>query len=240
MSTVHNPTYLLVSSWSFPRGGRIAIGNIVRNPLKPQITLTKASLDKPLATTIVREANWQLSLENVNAKRFGIWGALSKSNQANTASRDRTETGLFTATSIDTIYLSEDPSVDEIKARCNDPLVREYMRLNSVLCSPVYMVTGIKVVKGFRSQGDKCVSTGLGADVCTQVTSDTRVGLGAHNSTMSRVMTESASEDEIKPKGWKREKTFLTSEYQPRQAFLADDNVYEEEVDCELSKLYRI
>ena len=70
---------------------------------------------------------------------------------------------------LETTFLSEDPSPEEIKARCNDPAVKEYLRLDTMLCKPVCMVTGIKLAKNFRLEGKRNLSEGVAAEVGGEV-----------------------------------------------------------------------
>ncbi|KAM6527501.1 hypothetical protein FSOLCH5_003567 [Fusarium solani] len=247
MSNVQNPTYFLAPNWNFPPGGRIAIGNIIRNPLKPHLFLTKADTNKPQSTTSSLEKNWRLSLETATTKSLTLWGVfLEKIRLSTTAQQERIKNGKFTMASLETIYLSDDLSPKEIKARCNDPLVRDYMCLDSILCSPVYMVTGIKVAKGFKLEGEKSTSTSLETEGGGEVSQEASAGLRATASKKERIADEFDSDGDIvfayqlmkiTPKGWGKEKTLKTSEYQHRQAFLSDEEKTEEEVEAEIREV---
>ena len=249
MSNVQNPTYFLSPNWNFPPGGRIAIGNIIRNPLKPHLFLTR-STNRPQPTTSSLERHWRLSLETATTKTLTLWGAfLEKIRLGTTAQQDRLKNGRFTMESLETIYLSEDPSPEEIKARCNDPLVREYMRLDSLLCSPVYMVTGIKVAKGFKLEGEKSSSASIRFEGGGEVSQEAGIGIKANAATTKRerITDEFESDSDIvfayqlmkiTPKGWRKEKRLKTSEYQHRQAFLQDEKeAEEEEVEVEIGEV---
>ncbi|KAF4984120.1 hypothetical protein FZEAL_613 [Fusarium zealandicum] len=243
MSNVQNPTYFLAPNWNFPRGGRIAIGNIVRNPLKPHMCLIKADPNEAPPTTSSLERNWRLSVETATTKRLTLWGVfLEKITLNTTAQQKRIKNGTFSMDSLETIYLSDDPSPEEMKARCNDIRVREYMRLDSMLCSPVYMVTGIKVAKGFKLEGEKSSSAIFAADIGGEVAPEASVGAGAGASSSRRIADEFEADGDIvfayqlikiKPKGWTKEKRLETSEYQHRQAFLSDEEEADEKIEVE-------
>ncbi|RSL66888.1 hypothetical protein CEP51_012728 [Fusarium floridanum] len=244
MSNVQNPTYFLSPNWNFPPGGRIAIGNIIRNPLKPHLFLTKGG-GQP--TTSSLERRWRLSLETATTKSLTLWGTfLEKIRLGTTAQQDRIKNGKFTMESLETIYLSEDPSPEEIKARCNDPLVREYMRLDSLLCSPVYMVTGIKVAKRFKLEGEKSSSTSFEFEGGGEVSQEASIGINAAATKRERIADEFESDGDIvfayqlmkiTPKGWRKEKRLKTDEYQHRQAFLVDEEEDEKEVEVEIGEV---
>ncbi|KAF4447057.1 hypothetical protein F53441_9356 [Fusarium austroafricanum] len=244
MSNVQNPTYFLAPNWNFPPGGRIAIGNIIRNPLKPHLFLTKADPNNPQPTTSSLEKNWRLSVHTAAAKSLSIWGVfLDKISLKTTAQQERINNGRFTMDSLETIYLSDDPSPGQVKARCNDPLVKDFMRLDSIFCSPVYMVTGIKVAKGFKLEGEKSSSTSLEMEGSGEVSQEVSLGAGAKMAKLDKVADEFESAGDIvfayqlmkiKPKGWTKEKTLETSEYQTRQSFLKDGDNIEEEAEVEV------
>jgi hypothetical protein len=50
--------------------------------------------------------------------------------------------------------LHDEPSDAEISTLCNDPNVKEYMKLHSVLCKPVYIITGLKIAKKFALKSE--------------------------------------------------------------------------------------
>ncbi|KAH8686383.1 hypothetical protein BGZ61DRAFT_393034 [Ilyonectria robusta] len=246
MSNVQNPTYFLAPNWTFPPNGRIAIGNIIRNPLKPHLPISKADQNK-LSINVSTEINFRLSLDTKNNKHLSIWGAfLEKLSLKNIANRERVKNGQFSITSLDTKYLSEDPTAEEIKSRCNQPEVREYMKLDSILCSPVYMVTGVKIAKGFKFEGQAAVSDGFESNIRTEVAPEVSAGAGTGSLEQRRVGTGFEADGDIifayqvmkiKPKGWTKEKKFATMEYQHYQAFLAAEEKKHKEVEGETEQI---
>lgn len=246
MSNVQNPTYFLAPNWTFPPNGRIAIGNIIRNPLKPHLPISKAD-PKKLGINISTEIDFRLSLETKNTKHLSIWGAfVEKVSLKNIANRERVKNGQFSITSLDTIYLLEDPTAEEIKSRCNQPGVREYMRLDSILCSPVYMVTGVKVAKGFKFEGQAAVSDGLEYNIRAEVAPEVSGGVGAGGLRERRVGTGFEADGDIifayqlmkiKPKGWTKTKKFTAMEYQHYHALLHDMKNTRECVEGEIERL---
>jgi len=55
MSNVRYPTYLLAPNWAFRPGGRIAIGNIIVDPLLPHHAILKPDTANPLPTETATE-----------------------------------------------------------------------------------------------------------------------------------------------------------------------------------------
>jgi len=231
MSNVQNPTYFLAPNWSFRPGGKIAIGNIIKNPLKPHMVLTRPESTKPpIATDTITERNWRLSVETATSLSLNLWGTFLQIFRLGlSTNHERTKNSNFTMTSLDTITMSEDLPIDELKARCNDQPVKKYMRLDSVYCNPVYMITGIKVAKDFKLEGEKSSTNAIEGEAGGQVSPDVSLGGGAGISKTTRVMDGFEAEGDvifayqlikIKPKGWSKDKDFQTSEYEHRQAFL--------------------
>jgi hypothetical protein len=234
MSNVQNPTYFLAPNWNCHPGDQIAIGNIIVNPLKPHRPLTKADPTHTFRTTTSREKNWSLSVETASNLSASLWAVFFEKVNVNvSANRERIKNNKFTMSSLETTYLLEDPSPEQIKARCNDPSVKDFMRLDSVLCKPVYMISGLKVAKDFKLEGENSLSHGMAAEAGAEVVPEISVGGGAGIQRKNRVADEFESEADIvfayqlikiKPKGWSKEKRLDVSEFQDRQAFLGDED----------------
>jgi hypothetical protein len=248
MSNVQNPTYFLAPNWTNRPGGKIAIGNIIRNPLKPHLVLTKPDPRQPAATTEkFTERNWRLSVETARNVNLSLWAEfLEVIKLSLNANRERIRSSSFTMSSLDTITLVEEPTPEEIKTRCNDPLVVDYMRPDSLRASPVYMVTGIKVAKDFKLEGEATTTKGLAGELGGQISPEASIGGGAGGSRTDKISDAFEADGDIvfayqlmkiQPKGWGKEKTFETSEYQHRQAFLDSESgkakQEKEEVDGE-------
>ncbi|KAF2821890.1 hypothetical protein CC86DRAFT_241830, partial [Ophiobolus disseminans] len=239
-----NATYFLSPNWNHHPGGRIAIGNIIVNPLKPHIALTKAGTGTALATDTSREKNWILSVETATNLSASLWAVvLEKINFGFSANRERIKRNKFTMSALETTTLSDHPTTEDIKKRCNDPAVKEFMRLDSMLCKLVCMVTGIKVAKDFKLEGEKSLSKGFAAEASGEVAPEVSVGGSVGVQRTNRIADEFESEGDIifayevlkiKRKGWSKEKTFKIEEYKTRQAFLGDETKDDEDVDGEV------
>lgn len=247
MSHVQNPTYLLAPNWTFRPGGRIALGNIIADPMRPHRPLTKADAAKPLEVDTATEMNWQLSRETTAGVSLSVWATfLEKVHLKAGTNRERVKNLRFTMTSLDTVFLKEDPSNDEIIARCNDPDVREFMRLDSVLCHPVYLITGLKIAKGFALQGENSSTTGYTIDGGGEATPEVSMGASLEASSRQAMFDQFEAGGDIifayqllklKPKGWTKQKTLSMTEFQPKQAFLGSDESRDEKVEAESDTL---
>lgn len=233
MSFVQSPTYLLAPNWTFRPGGKIALGNIVVDPFKPHRVLSQAAPAEAIPAEPVVETNWRLALETARSMSLSIWAVFLENIRLGTdINRERIRNSEFTMTSLETVYLQDDPSEAEIKARCNDPSVRDFMRLGHTLCKPVYMVTGLKIAKGFSLQTTRSDSTGASVEAGAEVAPGASVG-GRVGASQTKTISQGFEAEgdiifayqllKISPKGWGKDKTFVGTEYQPRQAFLSSE-----------------
>ncbi|KAH7133082.1 hypothetical protein B0J13DRAFT_93106 [Dactylonectria estremocensis] len=232
MSNVRYPTYLLSPNWTFRPGGKIAIGNVIVDPLLPHRAIIKADPQNPMPIDTATERNWQLSIKNQRNLDLSIWVTfIDKIGVKLGLTQTHIKDGQYEMTSLDTESLQDDLSDQYIETLCKDPKVKEYMRLDSLLCKPVYIVTGLKIAKGLSMSGTVDQSAGFavkaGADLATGSTIATPIGAKLS----SHVSAHFESEDDIvfayqlmmiKPKGWTKNKKFVATDFR-KNAFLSDE-----------------
>ncbi|KAK8008156.1 hypothetical protein PG991_010707 [Apiospora marii] len=256
MSFVQNPTYFLAPNWTFRPGGKLNLGNIVSselfipaclattadprtfkvvNPLKPHIALTKADPDRPSPVEVAADRDWQIGLQKARNLSLGLWGVfVEKIYLALSLERESTRNSTYSMSSLHTVSYAEDPSNAEIQARCNAPEVREFMRLDSVLCKPVYMVTGVKVARDFKLEAAGAESQGVAVKAGAEAGPEASAGAGAAAKNAARWEHSFSSDNDIvfayqliriKPEGWNPDNRKLGwTEFQHRKAFLSDDD----------------
>jgi hypothetical protein len=128
--------------------------------------------------------NWHLELNHVRTVNFAIWTKLFALSQVDiSAHRNKSNAVAFTMSQLATTYLQGDPSAAEIAARAKEPRVAAV--LNSRRWGrrgAVYMVSGVKIAKGFAlersSSVDKGVSSAVEAEVSPEVSVGVEVGVG--------------------------------------------------------------
>ncbi|RKK64380.1 hypothetical protein BFJ69_g16746 [Fusarium oxysporum] len=243
MSNVRYPTYILAPNWTFRPEGRIAIGNVLVDPLLPHRALLKSDPNCHLPTETATEKNWQLSIEAMRNLSLRIWTIfLEKISIKIGANRTHIKDGQFNMQSLDTVSLKDDLSDDYIKTLCSNPKVREFMRVDSLLCKPVYVVTGLKVAKGFSFSGMAKHSASLTGEAGGEVAPEASLGGGAQASSSTSISDQFESVNDIifayqltmiKPKGWTKEKKMETSDFR-KHTLLSDSKVEaEEKVEAE-------
>lgn len=238
MSNVRYPTYLLAPNWTFRPGGRIAIGNVIIDPLLPHRAIVKPDIESPLFTETITEKNWQLSIETIRNLSLGIWSIfLEKISIKAGVSRTHIRNGQFNMQSLDTVSLIDDLPDEYIKALCSSPKIKGFMRLDSLLCKPIYIVTGLKIAKGFSMTGKDNHSSGVTSETGAGVAAEASLGGVVDASTSTSISDQFESVNDIifayqlvmiKPKGWTKEKKLVMSDFR-KHALLSDSEEESEE-----------
>lgn len=237
MSNVRYPTYNLAPNWTCHPDEQIVIGNILVDPLIPQKVLVKADSEHTLPTYTHIENNWQLALETVRSLSVSIWATfLEHVTLKIGGSKRRVLSGQFTMDSLETIYLREDPSLEYFQRVCEDPLVTKFMQPESVFCKPIYMVTGLKIARGFKMAGANTTSSSATAGTTIKGTPMDSAGAQVEASTSTAISDQFESAEDIifayqllviKPKGWWKNKKIEIGDFQ-KHALLRDTTVQNE------------
>ncbi|KXX82244.1 hypothetical protein MMYC01_200420 [Madurella mycetomatis] len=243
-----NPTYFLAPNWTFRPDGPIALGNIIANPLKPHIVLTTPDPTRPLpATTTVSESDWKLVDESGRALSLSLWANFLESIQlkfgALHGKKLRTE---YSIDKLETTYFRDGVTSELVMERVKDPVIKELMKPESILSKPVFMITGIKIARGFRlsSENDSKHGGRLGAGVPAAVP----VSVGGEGTfDVDKAQNYSFNSDavvfayqllKIAPKGWAGRRGVHGTEYQSAGAFLGDEGGDDGDVELEVEFSY--
>ncbi|KAH0528172.1 hypothetical protein TsFJ059_003067 [Trichoderma semiorbis] len=238
MPHVRDPTYLLAPNWTYRPNGPIALGNIIVDPFRPQSAISKPTRPLP-ETEIVTENNWIFETEKIRSVNVSIWTRLFNQLSIKLGpNRQRADTVKIVMRSLETTYFRDEPSMQDIQAIAKEPIVRQFLNAGGLLRSPVYMVTGLKVAKGFQLTHHGSSGHGLSAEMTESVAPDMSVG-GHANIEITKAASSAfeASDDIIfayqlliiKPKGWGPNVTFKLDDYRHKAAMLVDSNTDEAE-----------
>jgi hypothetical protein len=168
---IANATYLLAPNWTFRPDGPIGLGNIIANPLKPHIVLTRPdpAAQQP-ETTTVSESDWKLVDEGGRTLSLSLWATFLEGIQLKLGAEQskslRTEYSIET---LETTYFRDGVTSELIMERAKDPIIRALMKPDSILSKPVFMITGVKIAKGFHLSSEGAAKFGgqLGATATT-------------------------------------------------------------------------
>ncbi|PYI00641.1 hypothetical protein BO78DRAFT_401936 [Aspergillus sclerotiicarbonarius CBS 121057] len=238
-------TYVLAPRWDFRPDGPIALGNIIVDPFRPHRVLSKpdATIPPPDIETVV-ETEWELHQERELGVKTSIWTHFLEAMGVDLGLEStKSLSAEYNVESLTTSYFKEEPSPEEIARRTQDPRVRELMRLDSPFSKPVYMVTGIKIAKGFRaSEGhSRSREANGGASAGTAGTFIGDVTVGTDNKIFVKESDKRQGKSEndivfayqlmkIVPKGWKH-KAFDVQDYYPKAAVMLDKAEVQNGVD---------
>ncbi|KAL7904676.1 hypothetical protein GGI35DRAFT_462364 [Trichoderma velutinum] len=238
MPSVRDPTYLLAPNWTYRPNGPIALGNIIVDPFRPQYAIhkpTKALSETETAT----ENNWIFETEKIRNINVSIWTRLFNQLSLKLGpNRQRTNSVKIVMKSLETIYFRDEPSMQDIQLLANEPIVRSILNADSLFRSPVYMVTGLKIAKGFQLTHHGSSGRGLSAEITESIAPDMSVGGNANVEITTAISNGFEAADDIifafqlliiKPKGWGPNTIFKLDDYRHKAAMLVDSNSDEED-----------
>ncbi|KAH7153362.1 hypothetical protein EDB81DRAFT_791250 [Dactylonectria macrodidyma] len=243
MSNAKRPTYLLSPNWTFRPGGKIAIGNVIVDPLQPHRAIIKPDPQNPMPIETATERNWQLSIKNNRKLDLSLWATFAENigvKFGTTQAHIKDEQ--YRMASLDTESLQDDPSDEYIKALCNGPKVKEYMRLDSLLCKPIYIVTGLKIAKGFSLTATNDQSVNFTVKAGLEHVTGSALAAGTGSQLSSHVSAHFESDNDIifayqlmviKPKGWTKDKKFVATDFLKHALLTNETNGFEEIVEVE-------
>ncbi|EFW99985.1 hypothetical protein CMQ_303 [Grosmannia clavigera kw1407] len=249
---VRNPTYMLAPNWTFLPGGPIGLGNIIADPFYPHIVLTRPAIDPESSPSVQRalERDCQLQSGSKLGVSVGLWARFLDSVGLNLRTKHENQRSTtYKMSSLETLYYTDMPTLAEVQERIEDPVVHELMRLNNPFSKPVYMVTGLKIAKGFSlsDSGSSTNGGSVGSDIPiaggpATVGAEAAVEVEKEHSYKSEAGSDIVFAYQlmtIAPKGWKK-KTFRLAEHHSSAVFLGDDDDEEEpaiEVELDYPKV---
>jgi len=230
---VQNPTYLLAPNWTFPPGGPIDLGNIIADPFRPHLVLTRPASDGPQPSIQkVRETDWQLQVDSGLNLTVGLWAKFVDNVGAKIRLQYKHRLGSdYSMVALETVYYTDMPTLAQVQERVKDPDIHELLRLDNLFSRPVYMVTGLKIARGFRLSSKSSSSDGGVGEAGGEI--DVAVAKAHEHRFKSETDIIFAYQlMRIAAKGWK-EKTLKLTEYHPSAAFLGDNEEQEQVLEVE-------
>jgi hypothetical protein len=219
-------TYLLMPNFTTHRDGTVQLGNLIADPFRPSKPLSLPSA--PVETSIHEDTAFGLSYSATRSHEAGAWaqwlqiasakldGAISASNLED-----------YTADALETLTMKQDPTDEQATKLSREPRVFSAMK-GAFGGRPVFMITGIKVAKGFRRTNQ--ISGTKQGEVNGEVPVVEGLSLGgtfATSHSNSRIESATSTSDivfayqlhVIARKGWVH-KTISADVYVPKAALL--------------------
>lgn len=242
-------TYLLAPNFTLEPDGPIRIGNIVADPFCPTKPLSTPL--KPPITAIHTNFECSFSRDNNKSLHGSVWAQFLQTANANISGGvSRATLSEYTIDSLETIRIKEDPSDEEAAERVKESKVQAAIKAGLSGAAPVYMITGLKVAKGFRL--NKSVTSTREANIGASFPITAEVGAGTDISALRAKVTSESSRSGndiifayqlhvIARKGWWHKRVEIDV-YAPKSAFLNNEEraVKEEEVTAKSTTHLRL
>jgi hypothetical protein len=142
-------TYMLVPHHDFPADGPILLGTIILDPQQPGESLNEAEIPEipPTSKYSCHKYNWEQTVDSTRNGNTSVWARCvnilglggSFGLGFNTVAVDH-----YRFADLETTFFT--PSQDYIEKAVKTPKVRSF--LEGARYVPVYMVTGVKIVRG--------------------------------------------------------------------------------------------
>jgi hypothetical protein len=149
-------TYFLAPTWDYPVNGPIALGNIVADPRNPSETLLSSSDNIPTTFTSSKSAVEVLRGRHEKT-RVGVWTQFLDVTWGNGFGTT------YTVENLDTNFFDLNLTADDaayVSRRVGDERVSTVMNVGRRGKS-VYMITGIKIARGFAVRSEIVKSRGI-------------------------------------------------------------------------------
>ncbi|KAF4633529.1 hypothetical protein G7Y89_g4593 [Cudoniella acicularis] len=147
----HKPTYLLSPNWDYtPGSGGFVLGSIIANPTKPTRPLNGGSQLPVAEPTRAEVMDWKLNRSELGNVRVGVWLSFLQmfgigGDVGYAHNSDSSE--VYHCKTLETTHF--EPTRKFILDSLQDPEVSAYIT-NSYFKKPVYMITGLKIARGFK------------------------------------------------------------------------------------------
>ena len=224
-------TYLLPPNLTTHPGGTFSIGTIITDPFNP---LKPLSTSKDALNTVTH-TELESELRHGSDKGFSssVWANFLQIANAKVSGGVSTNfLSTYRFTSLETITLRDYPSEEYAATRANEPKVKAAMNAGLLGRAPVYMISGLKIAKGFHStqeQGRR-VHGGVGGTV--PITEQVSAGAEVSGEKGTLYSYSSRTEDDIvfayqlhviADKGWRARRTTI-DEFVPKGGLLRKNN----------------
>ncbi len=224
-------TFILAPNFTYHPDTSICMGDIIADPsdpTKPLSSLSRADLEA------VTHMDYDAELNKTTSTLFGgsIWATFLQTASVKLHGEVKNDaTTKYTIDRLETIYYKKQPTDDQAAQWVLEPRVAAAINSGLVRKKPVYMVSALKIARGFRVASGVSASRSAGVGAAAPVTPE--VGLGADvDVTRSRSAEQSFRSTEdivfayqlhvIAHKGWRQDQAAI-GVYKSKAAFLSED-----------------
>jgi len=226
-------TYLFAPNFTTHSDANIQLGTIIANPFRPSKWITRIPLD--IETDTHTEYDRSISpgvSASVHANMFAKFLEAASANAG--LQSDNSILDHYTMDTLKTISYKRDITDDEAAEMVNNDTKKRFAMKNSILGSaPVYIVTGLKIAKGFQLTSELSKSKGFSAGANTLITDQVSAGADLVVS-QGKTLTEQSSTTQdivfayqlhaVANKGWWKKRRVDIDVYTPKAAALGSNN----------------
>jgi hypothetical protein len=226
-------TYLFAPNFTTHLGANIQLGTVVADPFRPSKWIAQIPLDIETDTHV--EYDRSVSPGVSASTHANIFAKFFETASANVGlQRDKSIVDHYTMNTLETISYKRDITDDEAAEMVkNDTKIQHAMK-NSILGdAPVYIVTGLKIAKGFHLTSEFAKSKGFNIGAAIPITEEIAAGADfdvSHGKTLNE--QSSTAQDivfayqlhAVANKGWWKKRRVNIDVYAPKAAALGSDN----------------
>lgn len=226
-------TYLFAPNFTTHLDANIQLGTIIANPFRPSKWIMKIPLDIETDTHIEYERSVSPGVSaSVHANMFAKFLETASANIG--LQSDKSILDHYTMNTLETISYKRDITDDEAAEIVNNNTDIQYVMKNSVLGpAPVYIVTGLKIAKGFHLTSELTKSKGFSAGANIPIADQVSAGADL-NVSQGKTFSEQSSTTQpivfayqlhaVAKRGWWKNRRVDIDVYTPRAAALGSDN----------------
>ena len=169
-------TYLFAPNFTTHLGANIQLGTIIADPFRPSKWISQVQFDIETDTHIEHDRSVSPGVSaSTHANMFAKF--LETASVDVGMQRDKSILDHYTMDTLETISYKRDITDDEAAEIVNSNAKIQFAMRNSILGSaPVYIVTGLKIAKGFHLTSELTKSKGFNAGANIPITDQVSAG----------------------------------------------------------------
>lgn len=222
-------SYILCPNFSFQPDGPIRLGNIIADPSKPTKPIIKFDDSKAKPETVTTpETKHIINSDHGRSLHGGVWARFLEFAGVSAGVKLSSDVLTQYVMDMDVTYFKEEPTDAEAAEIVKDKKVQAVMKSGIFGSEPVFMITGLRIAKGFRVMSQ--VLSGQEGKIDGSVQSAGGFSVGGQGGSGQRVAGQESFRSGkdiifayqlhiISEKGWK-EKRIEIDVHTPKAAYL--------------------
>jgi hypothetical protein len=233
-------TYILAPNFTYHPNTSICMGDIIQDPSDPTKPLSSPPNLSALNTESHLDYDAKLSKHKTHSLQGSVWAKfLETAHESIGGGVSGDVLDRYTMDRLETIYFRKQLTDDEAAERVTQGKVKAAINSGIFGKKPVYMITGLKIARGFRLESGNASKAEVNMAIEAQVSSEVSLGAEISASRTYDVQQSYRSSQDIvfayqlhiiTHKGWRWNKHVDITVYKPKAAFLNEqDGAAEEE-----------